>query len=131
MSSTRLTSIYIDGWMIDDAEVAHAAAPETYWIPALADRASLQSDDMAKIRFYIRVADENGEVTDEGERMWVWVTGRVDDWYRGELDNQPCCTDEIAPGMEVWFQARHVISIIRRDTVPQEVLEERKDASRQ
>jgi len=31
------------------------------------------------------------------------------------LDNQPCCTDEMKPGLEVWFQARHVIAIIRSD----------------
>ncbi|TCI11486.1 DUF2314 domain-containing protein [Dyella soli] len=101
--------------MIDDGEVAHAAAPETYWIPSLADRLSIRPGDLAKIRFYIRVAEEGGEVVDLGERMWVQVTGRLDDWYRGELDNQPSCTDDITPGLEVWFQSRHVINILRCD----------------
>jgi len=120
MTSPRLTSLDIDGWMIDDGEVTHAGAPNTYWIPPLADRTSIHRGDMAKLCFYIRVANEAGEVFDEGERMWVWVTGRVDDWYRGELDNQPCCTDDISPGLEVWFQARHVINIIRIDDIPVE-----------
>ncbi|KLD63931.1 hypothetical protein [Dyella japonica] len=115
MNLPRLASIDVDGWMIDDGEVAHAAAPETYSIPSLADRLSIGPGDLAKIRFYIRVAEEDGQVFDHGERMWVQVTGRLDGWYRGELDNQPCCTDDIAPGLEVWFQARHVISILRSD----------------
>ena len=112
MSLPRLTSIDVDGWMIDDGEVAHAAAPDTYWIPPLADRLSIRPGDLAKIRFYIRVAEEGG-VVDHGERMWVQVMGHVDNWYRGELDNQPGCTHEIAPGLEVWFEARHVINILR------------------
>lgn len=120
MNLPRLTSIDVDGWMIDDGEVAHAAAPETYWIPPLADRLSIGPGDLAKIRFYIRVAEEEGQVIDHGERMWVQVTGRLDGWYRGELDNQPCCTEDIKPGFEVWFQARHIISIIRCDEAPQD-----------
>jgi len=115
MNSPRLTNIDVDGWMIDDGEVAHAAAPETYSIPPLADRLSIRPGDLAKIRFYIRVAEESGAVLDHAERMWVLVTGRLDGWYRGELDNQPCCTDDIAPGLEVWFQSRHVICLLRSD----------------
>lgn len=111
MSSPKLTSLDSDGWQIDDGEVAHAATPDTYWIPPLEVRQSLEPGWFAKIRFYIRVEDENGQIKDCGERMWVKVLGKVDGWYRGELDNQPSCTDEIKPGMEVWFQPRHVINV--------------------
>ena len=103
--------------MIDDGEVAHAESPDTYWIPPLEDRRSLAVNDHAKIRFYIRVEEEDGELQDYGERMWVKVVGRLDDWYRGELDNQPNCTPDINPGFEVWFQSRHVIDIQRADLV--------------
>lgn len=115
MSKPQLASIDDDGWMIDDGEVAHAQSPDTFWIPPLQDRQSLEVNDHAKIRFYIRVEDEDGELEDCGERMWVKVVGRIDDWYRGELDNQPSCTPDIAPGFEVWFQPRHVIDIQRAD----------------
>jgi hypothetical protein len=111
MNMPRLTSLDIDGWKIDDAEVAHAASPETYWIPDLEVRESLQPCGFAKIRFYIRVVGESGEIEECGERMWVKVLGRLGDWYQGELDNQPSCTDDIKPGMEVWFQPRHVIDV--------------------
>ena len=111
MNTPKLTSIEIDGWEIDDGEVAHAASPDTYWIPPLKERESLQAGWFAKVRFYIRVEDKDGKIEDCGERMWVKVLSKVDGWYRGQLDNQPSCTDEIKPGMEVWFQPRHVIDV--------------------
>lgn len=120
MNSPRLTSIDIDGWTLVDAEAAHAQAPSTFWIPSLADRTSLRRGDMAKMVLCIRVADKNGNVFDERKRMWVWITDDQEDWYRGELDNQPCCTDDMSPGFEVWFQAMHVIDVIRFEDIPPE-----------
>ena len=115
MGKPYLTTLDDDGWMIDDAEAAQAATPDTYWIPDLDIRNSLQIRDFAKIRFYIRTEDDDGEIEDHGERMWVKVVGQLEDWYRGELANQPSATPEIKPGFEVWFQARHVINIQRAD----------------
>lgn len=97
--------------MIDDGEVAHAESPETYWIPSRAERESLWPGDIAKIRFYIRVASPDGSTLDRGERMWVRVTERIEGWYRGELDNDPHCTDAIRAGLALWFQPRHIIAI--------------------
>ena len=97
--------------MIDDGEVAHAESPETYWIPSRAERESLGPGDIAKIRFYIRVASPDGSTLDRGERMWVRVTERIEGWYRGELDNDPHCTDAIRAGLALWFQPRHIIAI--------------------
>ena len=116
MHSPHLTSLESDGWMIDDGEVAHAESPDTYWIPPFSDRQSVRAGDLAKIRFYIRVADDKGDEVDHGERMWVQVAERVGSWYRGVLENQPYCTDDIAPGLEVWFEPRHIIDIQRGDT---------------
>lgn len=113
MSKPHLTSLDLDGWVIDDGEVANAEAPESFWIPPLKDRESLALGDHAKLRFYIRVEDEEGKTEDCGERMWVLVVGRVGNWFRGELANQPSCTDQINPGFEVWFEPRHVIDIQR------------------
>lgn len=99
--------------MIDDGEAAHAENPEGFWIPPQADRHSLQPGDIVKIRFYIRVTNESGELVDHGERMWVQLKERLAGWYRGELDNDPYCTDTIKSGMELWFQPRHIIDINR------------------
>lgn len=116
MTKPYLTSLDSEGWMIDDGEVAHAESPESFWIPPLEERASLYPGDLAKIRFYIRVEDEAGVIEDCGERMWVEIVGKIDDWYRGLLDNQPHCTDAINPGFEVWFEPRHVVDIMRSES---------------
>ncbi len=103
-----------DGWEIDDGEAAHAESPETYWIPSLEARNAVGVGDSVKLRFYIRVEEEDGEIYDHGERMWVEIVGRVGTWFRGSLDNQPTCTDDIGPGFQVWFQPRHIIDIYAR-----------------
>ena len=115
MSKTpHLTNIDDDGWEIDDGESAHAKWPESYSIPDLVERQSLRAGDLVKIVFYIRTENESGEVVDNGERMWVIVNSTLGHWYSGTLDNDPYCTKEIAAGMPVWFEARHVIAIKRR-----------------
>ena len=111
MTTPQLTSLEADGWCIDDVEVAHAATPETFEIPALSERATLAPGDSAQLRFYIRVEEEDGEPEDYGERMWVEVKDHMSGWYRGLLLNQPNCTLEISPGWEVWFQPRHVLNL--------------------
>ena len=107
----HLTSIEVDGWEIDDGEIAHAESPESFFIPDLAERQSLRAGDLAKILFYIRTESDAGEIVDNGERMWVIVSSALGNWYEGTLDNDPYCTKEIAAGMPVWFEARHVIAI--------------------
>ena len=111
MGSPQLASLEADGWCLDDGEAAHAESPKTFEIPALHIRSALMPGDAAKLRFYIRVATEGGDVEDFGERMWVEVKGRVNEWYRGELLNQPNCTPDIRPGWEVWFLPCHVIDV--------------------
>lgn len=111
MTSPHLTSLEADGWAIDDGEVARAESPETYPIPPKAARESLEPGGLVKIRFYIRVPDESGNFVDHGERMWVLVKERRGGWYRGELDNEPYCTNAIQAGMGLWFQPRHIIAI--------------------
>ncbi|AJG21337.1 hypothetical protein [Cupriavidus basilensis] len=107
----RLATIEEDGWQLDDGEVIGEAHPETFWVPALAERQALQAGQLVKLIFRIVTADEQDREEQHVERMWVVVTGREGDLYSGELDNQPYCTEEMAPGMPLWFEARHVINI--------------------
>ncbi len=113
MKHPYLASLEADGWTIDDGEVANRENPDTYWIPSLVDRQSIKPGALVKIRFYILAPDESGQLIDHGERMWVLVKEQHGDWYLGELDNDPACTDDIKAGMELWFQVRHVIGIFR------------------
>ena len=113
IGSPYLTTLDEDVWCIDDGEVANRANPDSYEIPSSDERSSIMVGMIVKIRFYIRVEDEAGDIEDCGERMWVEVTRVLDSWYHGRLDNQPSCTDGISPGMPVWFQPRHIIAIYR------------------
>ena len=107
----KLATLEIDGWELDCGEERHAEAPETFWIPDASDRESLAPDQIVKLMFRIGLRAEDGTESEEVERMWVVVRGRVGDLYRGELDNDPYCTEGIRAGMEVFFEARHVIAI--------------------
>ena len=90
----------------------HEAHPETFWIPEKQDRENLNTGDLAKLRFLIRVVDEEGGKDVIAERMWVEVAGCIGRCYRGRLANQPTSTDDFVVGSEVWFEARHVIDIL-------------------
>lgn len=95
-------------YQLEDAEVRHAESPETFEIPDVAERESLEAGDGVKLVFEIT----DGSRT-EVERMWVKVTGRQGDSFQGLLDNDPYCTDELKAGEAVTFAARHVIQIKR------------------
>ncbi|WP_454723579.1 MULTISPECIES: DUF2314 domain-containing protein [Cupriavidus] len=107
----RLATLEDDGWQLDDGEAIAAAYPETFWVPPLEARQALQPGQAVKLIFRIVTTDEQDRDEQHVERMWVIVTGREGDLYSAELDNQPYCTDEMAPGMPLWFAARHVIHI--------------------
>jgi len=106
----------IDGWCLEDGEDYHAAAPETFWIPSREAREELQPGDLAKLIF--RIGVDNSDHPVAVERMWVIVRGRVQSGYLGVLDNEPDAiseNDEFWLGVELPFQARHVINIDERD----------------
>ena len=101
-----------DGWCLDDGEEYHREAPDTFWLPELKDRQSLQPGDLVKLIFRISVQNDEAEVAIE--RMWVLVRGRAGEHYFGILDNDPFAieeNDELWSGIELPFAARHVIDI--------------------
>ncbi len=105
-----------DGWCLEDGEQLHREAPDTFWLPELKDRESLQPGDLVKLIFRISVDNEDEPVA--VERMWVIVRERVADQYLGILDNDPYAIDEneeLWSGVELPFSPRHVIDIDRAD----------------
>jgi len=104
-----------DGWTLDDGEQAHAQYPDTFWIPNSHDRHTLKPGDLAKLRFILGLADDEGNEEEATERMWVAVEHCLGGCYRGRLTNQPASTDEVLVGMAVWFEARHVLDILRQE----------------
>ncbi len=107
-----LATLAIDYWELDDGEVRHASYPDTFWIPDIKDRISLQIGDSAKLRFMSRVVDEKGAEEVCNERMWVRVEEVYNGFYFGTLDNQPECTPDFKSGQQVWFEPRHIVDIL-------------------
>ncbi|MBT8769166.1 hypothetical protein [Metapseudomonas boanensis] len=107
----KLADIETDGWELDDGEARHNEHPETFWIPHIEVRNNLQPEQIVKLIFRIVTIDNSNEEEVNVERMWVIVKGRIGGLYRGQLDNDPYCTDDIKAGMEVWFLSKHVIDI--------------------
>ncbi len=95
-------------YTLDDGAETHREFPDTFQIPAQADRESLRPDDFVKLIFRIEF-DDKAHV----ERMWVRVTEVRPEFYVGVLDNDPYCTDEIRSGMRVEFHADHIIQLER------------------
>jgi hypothetical protein len=105
-----------DGWCLEDGEQLHGEAPDSFWLPGLCDRQSLQPGDLVKLIFRISVDDEEEPLA--VERMWVIVREKVGDQYLGILDNNPYAiseNEELWSGVELPFSPRHVIDIYPRD----------------
>lgn len=88
----------------------------TFWLPDQAQRQSLQPGDLAKLIF--RISVESDDEPEAVERMWVLVRERIGNRYLGVLDNNPSSISqngEFWSGIELPFEARHVIDITRAD----------------
>jgi hypothetical protein len=100
-----------DGWELDDGELRHLEAPDTFELPLRSERIGLRPGQIVKLIFRINVLEPDGKVSVECERMWVKVTGRFESYFVGLLDDDAHCTDHITHGLEVFFEPRHVIQV--------------------
>lgn len=106
-----LTQIDEDGWELDDGEEINRSAPNSFWMPPSKQRNSLLPGQIVKLIFRIKTIDASKVKEFHVERMWVIVQERLDNVYRGILDDDPYCTDDIKAGLQVYFEPRHVINI--------------------
>lgn len=112
----RLATREQDYWELRSAEKAHQDHPDTFWIPSLEQRQNLKRGQAARLIFDIESVKESGEIISQGERMWVIVSEKHEDYYIGILDNQPasCEPNEnvyLCFGSEIPFLPEHVIDI--------------------
>ncbi len=112
----RLPTFERDFWELRSGEAAHRENPDTFWIPPLEQRQSLKRGQAARLIFEIEGTDEEGNVSVQGERMWVIVSERCGDFYIGLLDNKPASIEPaddvyLCFGAEVPFLPEHVIDI--------------------
>ncbi|HCF24182.1 MAG TPA: hypothetical protein DER67_01325 [Novosphingobium sp.] len=76
----------------------------------------MKQGDLAKLIF--RISIDNAEEPEAVERMWVLVREVTSSGFFGILDNDPSSVaynDEFWSGIEVPFEARHVINFDERD----------------
>lgn len=110
----KLAEFEQDGWELEDGAERHAEYSKSFWIPSAWRRYFLRRDQIVKLMFRIALRDEAGNEFEKVERMWAIVKKRSG-WgrYEGVLDNDPYCTKHIVSGLELAFEARHVIQIYR------------------
>ena len=118
-----LANITEDFWELRSGEKSHEENPEKFWIPTRNERDNLKKGMAARLIFDIETEDENGKILTNGERMWVIVLSKKNDYYLGILSNEPASvepdTGYLKLGSKLWFKAEHVIDI---DTPPKEYL---------
>ncbi|MDJ0839651.1 MAG: hypothetical protein QNK37_24245 [Acidobacteriota bacterium] len=112
----RCPDLKRDGFELRSGEAIHVENPDTFFIPSVRERYSLEPGQFVKLIFDIETVDEDGEAMVQGERMWVLVTGKCDDFYIGMLDNDPVSVDPhgdqyLIHGAEIPFLPGHVINI--------------------
>jgi hypothetical protein len=95
-------------WWLDSAEEAHAAAPDSYFIPPASKRENLTLGDEVKLLFRFDPPVKDCSI----ERMWVEVVATDDGAYRGELRNSPEYMTSIAWGDSVTFGPEHVAAYV-------------------
>lgn len=98
------TGRIVDRWHLDSGVRRDREHPETFWIPAAAEKAALAVGDRVRLMFSLR----------DGwcERMWVKVTEVDRERIVGELLNQPIGIPRLDQGRKVRFRAEHIIDII-------------------
>lgn len=109
----RLASLDLDGWELESGERRQSDYGESFWLPTRTERENIRPGQSVRLLFQIEATDENGDVEIGVERMWAIVLGRVGDYYRAVLDNQPAAIEAgyLDEGTEFLFTAEHVIDI--------------------
>ncbi len=67
----RLPSASTDGWELESGEARRARYGDSFWLPPLQQRSSLQKGQAAKLLFRMEAEDEDSAVVENVERMWV------------------------------------------------------------
>lgn len=90
-------------WHLESAVARNLAYPETFWIPAEAERMSVGAGSIVQLIF---------EMSDGyAERMWVHVTGVERRRLVGHLRNEPAFIPRLEPGDKIKFKRDHIMDI--------------------
>jgi hypothetical protein len=110
----RQTTNKVLGWTLEDCEERHRQWPDTFEIPDIEIRTSLERGDVAQLVFRITLDDDREP--EVFERMWVEVKEATKSGYVGLLCNNSHSLEEndiLWSGTAVAFQPNHIINAHR------------------
>ncbi len=91
-------------WYLDSAYKRNKDAPYTFYIPSKEVIGNLNIGDMVKLIFEIETRTDGYA----GEKMWVEITHRDMENFKGILTNDPFNLSELKRGQEVSFRTEHI-----------------------
>lgn len=103
------------GWTLVSGKARKKLFPDSFEIPSIQRRSSLERGEAAQLLFDIETK-EAGKVIDRGvDRMWVIVVEVLVNGYRGVLDSDPGLAEnlELFRGDLIDFSEDHVCKIDR------------------
>ena len=104
-----------DGWELENAEEMNSQHPETFSIPSLEERTSLQAGARVKLGFLF-LTEQAGEELIQCERMWCMIGEVSNGRYVGVLESNPVSSPALQAGDQIRFGPEHVATVlIRRD----------------
>ncbi len=97
------------GWALESAVARSLSAPETFLIPAAAERVAVGVGQGVKLLFWIQSEEEDIPLC---ERMWVLVEERLAGGrYRGRLESTPDTPGSLHKGERVTFTPDDIADI--------------------
>jgi len=86
-------------------------SPDTFELPEFDEVEALSKGDIVKLIFSISFKNSEGEDENKVERMWVEIADGEFPLFDGILTNTAFCTEEIKAGLQMKFEAQHIIDI--------------------
>ncbi|MFJ7973691.1 DUF2185 domain-containing protein [Psychrobacillus sp. NPDC096389] len=90
-------------WYLDNVYERNKESPYTFYVPSKQVIDMLNVGDIVKLIF---VATKNEEYA--GERMWVEISYRQGNYFKGMLTNEPLNFKNLKYGQEITFQTEHI-----------------------
>jgi hypothetical protein len=96
---------------LTDAAALQKTAKYTFYRPSERVMAKLKKGNLVKLVFEITGLESNDllAMLPSAERMWVIITERNGDKFKGTLDNDPYKIQDIKAGDLVEFETKHII----------------------
>lgn len=91
-------------WELDNAYQRNKMAPYTFYIPGSDVIDKLRLGDLVKLIF-LGESETDGPA---GEKMWVEITERNEEAFKGILTNEPYDLKDLKVGQEVSFKAENI-----------------------